>query len=236
MVGILGPGPFKVRGARFHPGPPPLQACSWPGTPPFCEDGPPPTPVRGRRSGKISLPVETQAKLGGSGRKGARILALSLTYPSLCKLPSAPRTFAFSSFLPPSFPFFSVLYSFLPSFLPFLFFFYVRVLCIQFSISTSSPPQLFFLEGSRAGLGEPCVWGGVFFCAPQVEVGICWGRARVGAAVEGCGSGLGVPLHRQGLGYDHDRMAAALRSYFVGWQRHIIKGHSRRFCMPMPRA
>lgn len=47
VVGILGPEPFKVRGARFHPGPTPLQACAWPGTAPFsCKPGTPPAPIQ----------------------------------------------------------------------------------------------------------------------------------------------------------------------------------------------
>lgn len=57
-----------------------------------------------------------------------------------------------------------------------------------------------------------------FFLRAQVEVGICQGRARVGR-LEVCGSGPGVPLSRQGLGYDHDRMAAALRFYSAGQQQ-----------------
>ena len=43
VVGILSPGPFKVRGARLCPGPLLLPACAWPGTLPFsCKAGAPP--------------------------------------------------------------------------------------------------------------------------------------------------------------------------------------------------
>lgn len=60
-----------------------------------------------------------------------------------------------------------------------------------------------------------------------------------GAAVQDRGLWPGVSLCRQGLGYDHDRMAAALRSFSAGrlWlPGRPDWGHPRRLCVPMPRA
>lgn len=77
-------------------------------------------------------------------------------------------------------------------------------------LTSSGRFQSILGEWARAGLGR--AWSSRFSLHPS-EVGeVCWGKGLRGAAVEGLVVAW-LPLDQQGLGYDHDRMAAALRFY-----------------------
>lgn len=174
MVGILGPGPFKVRGACFHPVPPPLQAYV-PG------QGPRYSSARLRHHRPHPGPMRKDPFVSGDSGPARRDRADRswdpglVTYPSPCKRFLLPRV-AFDSFLPSLFPSL-LLSSFFCFFLVFFtpYFFLASPLlhfCFVFGLSVSSylsPPPLLlnssFLRGPGLTWGEP--GGGVlfFFCA-----------------------------------------------------------------------
>lgn len=176
VVGILGPGPFKVRGARFHSGP--SRSRSVPG------QGPRHSPARlghhqpqSRIGDKERFLCQWRRSLIWKRRAGRDWDTGLVTHPSLCKLLLLTGV-ALDSFLPSFFPsrlsscfFFSFLLSFTPSFFsPFcLFLFHPQSLCAQFSISTSFPPQLFLLGDPGLAREEP---GGGSYFPLGVQVGI----------------------------------------------------------------
>lgn len=152
--------------------------------------------------------MKTQAELEGTGQTGW-VLALSLTLPLGAAFGSqeSPLTLSFL----PSCLFFLLYVSFL-SFHFLYFCFFLWSLCAF--LLRSPPPFLpgpsFWRDpgwpgGSPGGGGRP-----VFLARPSRGRPLPRQGSR-GASVEGCGS-----ERRQGLGYDHDRMAAALRSCSTG--------------------
>lgn len=167
---------------------------------------------------------ETQAKLGGTGRKGAGILALSLTLLSVSR-PLLPGLLHFLLlffllFFPPFFLFFFffILPLLLPSFFPSLHLPFIFILSVPSFLSPLPVLPSLPLVGTQGWLAES-LGVGVLFSSACSRCGRNLPRkGSHGTAVGACGSGPGLPLHRQGLGYDHDRMAAALRSYSVGPQ------------------
>lgn len=113
----------------------------------------------------------------------------------------------------------------LPSFFPSVHLSFILGLSVPSFLSPlpvllSLPPG-----GTQGWLGR--AWDGVLiylfiFLRAQVVVGICQGRARVAQLSGAVDLGL-VCRCRQGLGYDHDRMAAALRSYSAGRQPELMR-------------
>lgn len=92
VVGILGPGPFKVRGVRLCPGRLPLGACAWPGTLPFfCKAGAPlaqsGVPVEERSLCQWRFSLNQEADRADRGWDTGLV-----TYPSLCKPLSTPKS------------------------------------------------------------------------------------------------------------------------------------------------
>lgn len=197
VVGILGPGPFKVRGARFQPGP--SRSRSVPG------QGPRHSPAwLGHHQPQYRIGDKErflcQWRLGLIQKRQRR---QGLGYwpghlPFSLQALSAHRSCLgrFSSFFlsfPPFFLVFSPLSSFLYSFIlfPLLFIFVSSSvsLCPVFYLYLLSSPTL-PSGGPRASLRR--AWRGSYFPAGvQVESGE---EELARAAVEGCGSGPGVPL------------------------------------------
>jgi hypothetical protein len=181
------------------------------------------------------LPVDIQAEKGESGWTGAGILALSLTLLSASPLCSHESLLPLSSFLKKLFS--SLLFSsfILSFFLLFAFFFFLLFLStISLSDSLSISP-LPLLYKSFFGREKECLWGNLDVSFFSVWLSKGRNLPRCVGAVQGRGFWPGVPLHIQGLGYDHDRMAAALRSSPLV-ANGCLKGHPRRLCVPTPKA
>lgn len=156
--------------------------------------------------GKSPSPVEIQPETGESGQSGAGILALSPTLPSarapLLSVAAVFFAYFLASFLSSLFlpfrysflcfffsPFFLHLPSFCPNLLSLRFFsksFFRRV---KGWLRESLEVSFFFLSVHSFKCTKECI-------REAVQVRGFW---------------PGGPLCRQGLGYDHDRMAAALR-------------------------
>lgn len=141
-------------------------------------------------------------------------------------------------------PFFSTFfYLLLPSFFPSLFFIFLLssgspclFFFFFFPISTSSPPQLFLLEGPQGRPRERGVGGVLFFSVCSSRSVFCRGRARVGCLSRAVGLGL-VCL----------RADKASVTITTGWRRPCvpvsnsslgdqIRGYSQRFWVPTVRA
>ena len=185
---------------------------------------------------------ETQAKLGGTGRKGAGILALSLTLLSVScpgsqesplTLPFLPRFLPLCAFL-----FFPFLYLFLLSSLPFIFLSSSVSLCLLFYLYHLASLTL-TPGGTQGWFGESLGLGSYFSLRAQVVVGICQGRACVGQLSRAVDLGLVCCCT--------DKASVMITT---GWRRPCvltlrignrslrdpIRGHWRRFCVPTPRA
>lgn len=243
VVGILGPGPFKVRGARFHSGP--SRSRSVPG------QGPRHSPARlghhqpqSRIGDKERFLCQWRHSLIWKRRAGRDWVGYWPCHlPFSLQAPSAHRSrlglFFLLSFLPAFLPVFFFLSSFLYSFIlfPLLFIFVSSAvsLCPVFYLyllsSTTLPSG-----GPRASSGR--AWRGVLFSSGRSSRNLVRknSRGRLSRAVD-----LGLVCRCA------DKASVTITT---GWRRPCVPpprvssnsigdpicGHSRRFRVPAPRA
>lgn len=203
MVRILGPGPFKVRGAR------------WIASLPWSLAGDPVALLQGWNACTTQSACELRKKspltVGGDPHRTRRDQADRgqapglVTYPSLRRRPLGSQESPLPLFSPACLLFILFPFSFVAPacLLP------LPCVCPGRYLTSSGRFQSILGERARAGLGR--TWSSRFSPRPS-EVGEgCWGQGLRGAPMDLVVAWL--PLDQQGLGYDHDRMAAALRFY-----------------------
>lgn len=242
VVGILGPGPFKVRGARFHSGP--SRSRSVPG------QGPRHSPARlghhqpqSRIGDKERFLCQWRRSLIWKRRAGRDWDTGLVTHPSLCKLLLLTGV-ALDSFLPSFFPSrLSSCFFFLSSFLYSFILFPLLFIFVSSAVSLCPVFYLYLLSSTTLPSGGPRAssgraWRGVLFSSGRSSRNLVRknSRGRLSRAVD-----LGLVCRCA------DKASVTITT---GWRRPCVPpprvssnsigdpicGHSRRFRVPAPRA